>query len=289
MMHGEMLPEFGRRPFMVGALLGAVACTQQRPALATLTALESQVGGRFGVAALDTRTGARVSHRGGERFAMCSTFKWLLAAAALSRIDAEREIPYSSADLLDYSDVTRAHVADGHMSVGALCDAAVEVSDNAAANLLLHTLGDPPVLTAFLRGLGDHVTRLDRFEPELNVNALGDERDTTTPDAMLETMHRALGGDALPASARERVASAMKRCRTGLKRLRAGVPSGWVVADKTGTGERGAVNDVAIVWPPERPPILIASYLSDSNADTEALEAVHARVARAVLREFGWT
>ena len=119
-----------------------------------------------------------------------------------------------------------------------------------------------------------------------NTNASGDERDTTTPDAMLATLLHLLNSDALPRAARERVVSAMKRCRTGLKRLRAGVPTGWIVADKTGTGVRGAANDVAIVWPPERPPFLFASFLSVSSADIDTLNAVIASVARAVLREF---
>jgi len=254
--------------------------------------IERRVGGRVGVAALDTATGARIGHREGERFAMCSTFKWLLVACVLRQVDRgalalDRSIAFGPSDLLDYSDVTRAHATDGAMTVVALCDAALEVSDNTAANLLLREIGGPSAYTAFARSLGDRATRLDRGEPGLNLNGRGDPRDTTTPAAMLATMQRVLAGDALSPASRARLIDAMKRCRTGTHRLRAGFPSRWVVAHKTGTGERGASGDLAIAWPPGRAPVLVASYTSDSGADLDALDAAHASVARFVARALG--
>lgn len=253
--------------------------------------LESQSGGRLGVVALDTGTGRRLAHRADERFAMCSTFKLCLAAAVLARVDAgkeslDRQISYSAADLLDYSPVTRAHLKQHALSVEALCKAAVEESDNAAANLLFKSVAGPDGLTSFLRGLGDTVTRLDRYEPELNSNEPGDPRDTTTPAAMVETMRRILLGDGLSVSSREKLIGWMVACKTGTARIRGGVPGDWRVGDKTGTGARGATNDIAILWPPGRPPILVAAYSSDSKKGNAECSAVLAEVGRLVALEF---
>lgn len=258
---------------------------------ARLRELEIRSGGRLGVVALDTATWARIGHRGTERFALCSTFKLLLAASVLSRVDAGdetlgRRVPYTKADLLDYSPVTKAHVKEGALTVGQLCEAAVEESDNAAANLLLKTVGGPEGLTKYLRSLGDEVTRLDRDEPALNSNLPDDPRDTTTPASMVETVRLLLLGDALSAASREKLAGWMLACKTGRARLSAGVPSDWRVGDKTGTGGRGAANDVAIIWPPGRKPILVAAYYSDSARGYEELNAVLAEVGEIVAQAF---
>jgi beta-lactamase class A len=163
----------------------------------------------------------------------------------------------------------------------------VEVSDNTAANALLKLVGGPAGLTNYLRGLGDPTTRLDRIELALNSNLPGDPRDTTTPNAMAATMGKILVGDALSPAARARLTGWMKNCRTGLSRLRAGLPPDWVVGDKTGTGENGAVVDDAVASPPKRAPILIASYLSGSQGSIEALEAAHAMIGGIVAAAFG--
>jgi beta-lactamase class A len=267
----------------------ADALTEQR---AIFQALESELGGRVGVAALNTGTGAGVEWRADERFAMCSTFKWVLAALVLSRVEAgelslEQPLAFDESDLLEYSPETRARLGDGSMSVAELSYAAVAVSDNTAANLLLEQVGGPEGLTAFLRAHGDEVTRLDRYEPELNSNLPGDERDTTTPRAMLGTMERLLVGDALAPVSRKRLNDWLAAATTGKARLRAGLPEGWTVGDKTGTGYNGAVNDVAIAWPPGQPPILIAAYLSGSTASFDALNAAHARIGRFVAGAIG--
>lgn len=254
--------------------------------------MEKGLGGRIGAAALDTGTGAHLSHRGGERFAMCSSFKWLLAAAVLSRVDRgelklDQRIGYSAKDLLGNAPVSRAHVGEGQLSILDLAAAAVEVSDNTAANLLLGQIGGPAGLTHFLRGIGDPVTRLDRTEPALNSNIPGDPRDTTTPDAMIGTMKTLLLGNVLLAPSRARLIGWMKECRTGLGRLRKGLPADWIVGDKTGTGGDGPSNDNAIAWPPGRAPILIVTYVDARQAGADAREAPHARIAALIARNFG--
>ena len=254
--------------------------------------MEAQLGGRIGVAAIDTNSGARLAHRGDERFAMCSTFKWMLAAAVLARNDQhhggilERHLSFGAKDLLAHSPVTERHVAEGSLAIVELCNAAVETSDNTAANALLKFIGGPAALTRYLRAIGDRTTRLDRVELSLNTNIPGDPRDTTTPNAMIATMQRILVGNALSVGSREMLLSWLKNCQTGLQRLRAGLPPTWIAGDKTGTGERGAANDNAIIWPPGRPPILIAAYLSDSHASPETLDASHARIGGLVARAF---
>lgn len=254
---------------------------------AALEAIERKIGGRLGVCSLDTQTGRQLLHRADERFALCSTFKWLLAAQALARVDQgqlqlEQRIPYGSGDLLEHAPVTREHVGEGALSVEALARAVVVVSDNTAANLLLAQLGGPAGLTQFARSLGDTSTRLDRGEPELNTNDPGDDRDTTSPRAMLELMQRILCGAVLSAPSRERLIGWLQSCETGQRRLRAGLPTTWQAGDKTGTGQRGACNDVAIALPPGRSPVLIAVYASESTAPIEWLESAQADVARIV-------
>lgn len=286
-----------RRTFLSGstATLLLTMIRPGRPAQAAandeLAQLEMQLGGRLGVAAIDTGSGAHLAHRGTERFALCSTFKWLLAAAILARVDRhaaslDERVSFGPHDLLPNSPVTRTAVSKGALPIRTLCEAVIEVSDNTAANALLKTLGGPPALTRYLRGLGDATTRLDRVETSLNSNQPGDPRDTTTPLAMLGTMQTVLLGDALSRDARATLMGWLKNCRTGLHRLRAGLPSDWVVGDKTGTGENGAVNDVAIAWPPGRQPLLIAAYWSESQAAPDDLDAAHARIGAIVAAAF---
>ena len=265
----------------------SVAAGALAPADDALAAIERRVGGRLGVVAIDTGSGRRLEYRAGERFAMCSTFKLLLAAAVLQRVDAGREsldrrVAYGPADLLEYAPVTRVRASEGGMTVADLARASVELSDNTAANLLLATLGGPEGLTRFTRSLGDTTTRLDRLEPMLNANEPGDPRDTTTPAAMAETARKLLLGDVLSTASRARLESWLVASPTGARRLRAGFPTDWRAGDKTGTGNNGATNDVAIAWPPGRAPIVVAAYLSESKAALADREAVLAEVGRLV-------
>src|SRR5262252_1328266 len=160
-----------------------------------IAAIETRTGDRIGVAALDTGSGKRLDNRSQERFPMCSTFKFLAAAAVLKRVDEKQDqldrfIRYDAKDILEYAPITKAHLKDGGMMLGALCAAAIRQSDNTAGNLLLDTIGGPVGLTNFARGIGDDMTRLDRKEPELNSATSGDERDTTSAAAMCADVQR---------------------------------------------------------------------------------------------------
>jgi beta-lactamase class A len=231
-----------------------------------------------------------VGYRAGEHFPMCSTFKLPLVAAVLKRVDAgeeslARRIAYDASALLEYAPVTREHVSEGGLSVEALCEASITLSDNTAANLLLETLDGPRGLTSFFRLMGDSTSRLDRNEPMLNTAIPGDERDTTTPSAMLGMMQELLVGDALSNVSKQRLLGWLMATKTGLERLRAGLPAEYRAGDKTGTGNHGATNDLAIAWPPSQPPILIAAYSCGSNASAERLSHVLAQAARLVVQD----
>ena len=264
------------------------AVVQDMPPLDQLAALERRHGGRLGVAILDTATGRRINHRGEERFAMCSTFKWLLAAQVLARVDRgeeslDRRIVVTDADIVSHSPVTEQHLGEPGMTVDALCEAAVTRSDNAAANLLLASGGGPEGFTAFARSIGDTWTRLDRIETALNSATPGDPRDTTTPAAMLRDLQAVLLGDVLTPASRERLVGWLVGNRTGDARLRAGLPDAWRVGDKTGSGGHAVHNDVGIAWPPGHAPLLVAAYYAEAEDTTRAQrDAVLADVGRVV-------
>jgi len=257
-----------------------------------LVAIESHLGGRVGAAALDTATGKHFEHRASERFPMCSTFKFLLVAAILARVDhhdekLDRIVPYTKDDLLEWAPITKAHVAEGGMTVSALCSAAIQYSDNTAANLLLATIGGPPALTQYARSLGDSLTRLDRNEPSLNSAIPGDPRDTTTPDAMLHDMKTLLvDPGALSLDSQKLLQDLLIGNTTGTQALRAGFPSTWRVGDKTGHGNNGSINDIAIAWPPSRMPILVTAYLVESAASDADHSAALANIGRIVASSF---
>ena len=178
------------------------------------------------------------------------------------------------------------HTRDG-LTLAQLCKAAITLSDNTAGNLLLASIGGPAGLTAFAASLGDRTTRLDRTEPALNEALPGDVRDTTTPNAMAETLSKVTIGSALSAVSRAQLVAWMAASKTGDSRLRAGLPRGWPVGDKTGTGNRGTANDIAVVWPPGRPPVILATYLTGASGDGPTKDAVIASVARAAAAVLG--
>ena len=286
-----------RRDFLLAAAAGAwvmavpsmsFACSKDEPS--SIADIEAKVGGRVGVFAVDTGNGSVLSHRPDERFAMCSTFKWALVAGILEQaerhaLSLDERISYQQADLLEYAPVTRQHLAEG-MTVGDLARTTIVVSDNTAANLLLAKLGGPAAFTEFVRSCGDTVTRLDRDEPTLNNNEAGDPRDTTSPRAMAALMRTVLCGNRLSIESRDLLLQWLRDCETGNDRLRAGLPKDWVVGDKTGTGSNGAANDVAIVTPPNRAPILVTAYLSESKVGAPVLKAAHADIGRLVAQHF---
>lgn len=278
-----------RRRFVSAMMLVSVI---SRPADAAsarsrIAALERRAGGRLGVFARDTGSGATIAYRDSERFPMCSTFKLLAAGAILARVDAgrdqlDRRIRFTAADLMAYSPITKPQADGAGMTLAELCAAAIDYSDNTAANLLLAALGGPAALTAYARTLGDPVTRLDRNEPDLNQAIPGDPRDTTTPAAMLADVQRLALGDFLSPASREKLIRWLLGNTTGDKRLRAGLPAGWRVADKTGTGDYGSTNDIGLIWPPDRAPILVTAYLTGTDAPPDRRDATLAAVGRAV-------
>ncbi len=256
-----------------------------------LQAIETRIGGRLGIAAIDTGSGHRLEHRANERFPMCSTFKLLAAAAVLHRVDENKDhltrvIPYTEADLLEYAPVTRKHVAEGGMTLDALCAAAIEYSDNTAGNLLLKTVDGSAGFTRYARALGDKQTRLDRIEPDLNSALPDDERDTTTPVAMAADLRRLLVGDALSPASRAKLEGWLAANTTGGEMIRTGLPNEWKMGDKTGRGSNGSTNDIAILRPPGKAPILLAIYSVGSTASRTDLQTAIADVARVVGETF---
>ena len=248
-------------------------------------------GARIGVAAIDTGNGAQLVHDPLGRYAMASTFKLPLAAAVLDaaeegRLRLSEEIAFAPGPPLPNSPVVTEHLDQGRLPIRTLAAAIVEVSDNTAANLLLRRIGGPEALTRFVRAHGDPVTRLDRYETELNANLPGDPRDTTSPAAMAALVRRLVLGSGLGGGAQERLRGWLRASVPGADRLRAGLPADWRFGHKTGTGANGAVNDVGIAWPPGREPIVIASYQDGGTAEMPARAEAHAAVARLVAESF---
>lgn len=251
-----------------------------------LQALEQQHNGQLGVALMNVGTGAVVSHRGDERFLFNSTGKVFIAAAALAQVDhgkesLDRRIEVKESDLTGWTPVTEKHLDSPGMTIAELCQAAVAWSDNAAANLLIERLGGPAKVTAFLRGIGDTTTRLDRNEPTLNEHDHeGDERDTTTPLAMMQTLRALLLGDALSPSSRHQLAAWMIEGKTGDARLRAGMPAGWLIGEKTGTNSVGNAADTGIAWPSNRGALIAVAYVYLPEADKAQRDQVIAEIGR---------
>ena len=257
--------------------------------------LERKFAARLGVYALDTGSGAVLAHRADERFAFCSTFKAVAAAALLARPSTrlDQVVHYTEDDLMAHAPVTRRHVRSG-MTIRQLCDAAVRYSDGTAGNLLVRELGGPPRLTAYVRGLGDTVTRMDRVEPALTTAVPGDPRDTTSPRAFGDVYRRIVLGDPLPQTRRAFLRDLLLRNTTGDGRIRAGVPRGWTVADKTGTGAYGTQNDIAVAWRPGSvsggsagsAPVVIALMSSKESRDARRDERLLAEAASYVAAAF---
>ncbi|WP_233579372.1 class A beta-lactamase [Verrucosispora sp. FIM060022] len=247
--------------------------------------LEQEFDARLGVYAVDTGTGRTIEHRADERFAYASTFKALAAAAVLRATTAEeldQVVRYSRDDLVTYSPITEQHVATG-MTLRAIADAAVRYSDNTAGNLLFDRLGGPAGFKQALRDIGDDVTEPARIETALNAATPGDVRDTSTPRALATSLRAYAVDDALTTEDRDVLVDWLKRNTTGEKVIRAGTPDGWVVGDKTGSGGYGTRNDIAVIWPPDREPIVLAVLSSRDAEDAGTDDALLARAAELTL------
>ncbi|WP_258367393.1 class A beta-lactamase [Curtobacterium sp. MCBD17_008] len=262
------------------------APTTDAAAERAFAALETEHDARLGVVAIDTGSGVGVAHRADERFAFASAAKVFIAATVLDAAapdDLDAVVPIGQGDVLSYAPVTGQHVGSG-MTVRALLAAMVRSSDNTAANLLVARVGGPAAVQRWLRGIGDDVTRVDRVEPDLNEAVPGDERDTTTPAQFAADLRTVLLGGALDPDDRALLVDLMRGTTTGAGTIRAGVPEEWTVADKTGTGSYGVRNDVGIVTPPGRDPIVLVVMTGHDTADAEPDDALVAAATRTALR-----
>ncbi len=256
-----------------------------------VTDYEAATDGHVGIYAENVVSGAKLEWRADERFLICSTFKATLAALILSRVDRGEEhldvpIAYTAADLTDsYAPVAKANLAKGALTVGAMCKAAVQESDNTCANLLLARVGGPAGLTSFWRACGDGVSRLDDPEPFLNRVPLGDDRDTTTPRAMASNIKRFVLGDVLSVPSRLRLKTWLTGCVTGFDRLRAGLPRGWVVGDKTGNNGKDAAGDIAIAWPDPETPVLVCAYTRGGRPTDSQYDVLFSAIGRMAARK----
>lgn len=249
--------------------------------------IEERFSARLGAFVWDTETDRRWARRADERFPLCSTFKLVAAAGFLARIDAgqetlSRRVVIETADLVPYSPETEKHVRGEGMTLGAIAQAALTQSDNTAGNVLIDLLGGPDGVTRTARGFGDETFRLDRRETALNEAKPGDPRDTTSPAAMTKTLHALLFGEALKPDSRRQLADWMAANRTGDAKLRAGMPKTWRVGDKTGGGDFGTMNDVAVIWPAAGKPILVSLYLTETKASFDDRNAAFAEIGRAL-------
>lgn len=269
----------------------SVWATEKSTPLQRLKHLEGSFAGRLGVVALNTGSGELLSYRGNERFPLLSTFKAVLAGAILQRSSLtpgllDKRITYRQSDLVSYSPISEKHLQHG-MSVAELCAATLQYSDNSAANLLMKLVGGPQGVTSFARSIGDTHFRLERWETELNSAIPGERRDTTTPLAMTGSLQRLVLGDALPAAQRQQLQDWLKGNTTGDARIRAGLPVGWLVGDKTGTGDYGTTNDVAVIWPPGKAPVVLAVYLTQNAKAAPPRSETLAEATRIVVDWLG--
>ncbi|MEU0808823.1 class A beta-lactamase [Streptomyces sp. NPDC005970] len=276
-------------------LIPLVACAQNDPPPSSPPStkshtsefkdLEREFDARLGVYAIDTGSGREVAYNDGERFAYNSTFKALACGAVLQKHSLsgmDKKITYSRSDLLPNSPITEKHVDTG-MTLAELCDATIRYSDNAAANLIFEELGGPKALDAILEKMGDNATRMDRPEPYLSRWVPGETRDTTTPRAFAKDLRAYVLGDVLGKGERTQLTTWLRTNKTGDALIRAGVPKDWVVGDKTGTGSYyGARNDIAVVWPPDRAPIVMAILSHRGKKDAEPDDRLIAEAASVV-------
>ena len=260
---------------------------------ANLAKLEKASGGRLGVYALNTENGTQIDHRAKERFPLCSTFKVIAASAILARstqIDGllQQRIHYKPGDLVSYSPITEKHISEG-MTVSELCAAALQYSDNTAGNLLINVLGGTSEVTAYARSIGDSEFRLDRRETDLNSAVPGDPRDTSTPATMAHSLQVLTLGDTLSISQRQQLNKWLRGNTTGAKRIRAAIPANWQIGDKTGSGDYGTANDIAVLWSSEHKPIILAIYYTQEKPDAKWRDDVLVEATEIVLSGFGLT
>lgn len=284
-----------RRAVLVGGLsavgVAAVGCSRaddRQQKSTELASLENDFGGRLGVHALDTGSGDTLSHRANERFIMCSTVKTFIVSAILHRRLSEpglldKRIQYTQADIMEWAPIASQHVGEG-MTIAELCDATIRYSDNTGANLLIAELGGPKETEKYVRSLGDNVSRMDRLEEDLNIP--DGDLDTSTPLQLATNLRRLALDEGLDAQGRDLLTDWLKRNTTGDQSVRAGVPAGWTVGDKTGGGFKGETNDIAVIWPPGRAPIVIAVLAIPDDPKSTKGKPTIAAATRIALKAF---
>ncbi len=259
-----------------------------------LKELEKSSGGQLGISTINTGNNQRIQYRSEERFPMGCTSKVIGVAAVLKASMTnpqllQERVTYTKKDLVNWNPITEKHVDEG-MTVAELCSAAITVSDNTAMNLLAKKMGGPQGLNAFARSIGDNHFQLTHMWPEEALAVPGTTDDSTTPDAMEQSLQKLVLGDALSKSQKESLNTWLKNNTTGDARIRAGVPKGWVVGDKTGTGfHYGTTNDVAVIWPPKCDPIVLAIYYSSNNKEAPQRNDVLASATRLIINEYART
>ncbi|MCB5319250.1 class A beta-lactamase [Yersinia massiliensis] len=255
-----------------------------------LMALEKESGGRLGVTLINTADNSQIHYRADERFPMCSTSKVMAASALLKKSETQKglmdeRIHFKKSDLVTWSPITEKKLQEG-MTWAELSAATLQYSDNTAMNLILTQLGGPAKLTEFARSIGDKSFRLDRPEPELNTAIPGDERDTSTPQAMAESLQNLTLGDALAKSQRAQLVGWLKGNTTGAASIRAGLPATWQVGDKTGAGEYGTTNDIAVIWPDNHAPLILVTYFTQPVKDAQNRREILAEAAKIAVSPF---
>ena len=250
---------------------------------------EKQLDARMGIAVYDLETMRHWEYRGNERFPLTSTFKTFACGALLWRVDGQKEslervVEFGESALVEYSPITQKFAGKEGMSLFDLCEATLLTSDNSAANFILKEIGGPEAVTSFLRLLGDGSTRLDRWETDLNEGTPGDARDTTTPLAMAESFRKLLLEDVLLVESRQQLKQWLVDNQVSAALLRKSVPKDWVVADRTGAGGYGSRSITALMWPPERKPVVVALYLTQTSASFEARNQAIAEIGTSIVQ-----
>ena len=268
--------------------LASAVCAQTGSMDDLLSRLELQLDARLGVALYFPETGQRIEYHSDERFPLSSTFKMLACAALLHRVDSgqeqlERMVTFTEADLVSYSPVTETRAGTAGMSLAGLCEAALATSDNTAGNLVLQAVGGPDGFTQFMRSIGDDITRLDRWETDLNEARPGDPRDTTTPAAMARATELLVNGHVLTAQSRNQLEQWLTGNTVGDDLLRAGIPRNWTIGDKTGAGGFGSRSIAAIMRPPAGKPVIAAIYITQTAASMAQSNAAIAQIGSAIV------
>lgn len=279
-----------RRELIFGSIAaGLYSRAANADATTRLESVEQRLSARIGVHAENLGTGQVFQHRPDERFAMCSTFKASLAALYLrqsdqGQLDLDERLAFQGSDILPTSPVTQGNLSAGNMSISDLCKAIIEYSDNTAANLLLTRIGGPSAMTQFFRDIGDTTSRLDRMETALNSNISGDDRDTTSPQAMARSLSRlAMPTNLLSEHSRALLVQWMRNEQNGQNRIRAAVPNDWTVGNKPGTSPNGAANDIAVLWSPDGVPFVVTVFIDTEQGRTREAVASISEVAKLAL------